>query len=296
MKSVCADVAELVYATDLKSVARKGLRVQVPPSAPFQTFLLCKTFDSAGRKSVWNESFSWLKPIRALVCSMQRHTVSYICSVFWTSVALLDNYGFMLYQAIHSRFVETADDFSPELKAAIERAGPIELTSRADLPFSDYLCRAITGQQLSVKAAKTIWGRVEASANDKPLSEHFCETNTDLLRSCGLSGAKTKTVCAIADLARRGELKDDHLREMSAVDRTVHITAVWGVGQWTADMMNMFYFGEPDIWPEGDVAARKTLERLTSPRRKTIRTAERFAPHRSYLALYMWAHADAPPV
>ncbi|GJL98079.1 MAG: hypothetical protein DHS20C06_18960 [Hyphobacterium sp.] len=202
----------------------------------------------------------------------------------------------MPHRDIHSRFIETAHEFSSELGAAITRAGPIELTSRADLPFADYLCRAITGQQLSVKAAKTIWGRVEASAEGAPLAEHFCETNTDLLRSCGLSGAKTKTVCAIADLARRGELKDDHLREMSATDRTAHITAIWGVGQWTADMMNMFYFGEPDIWPDGDVAARKTLERLTSPRRKTVRTASRFAPHRSYLALYMWAHADAPPV
>jgi DNA-3-methyladenine glycosylase II len=202
----------------------------------------------------------------------------------------------MPHRAIHSRFIETARSFSSELGAAITRAGPIELTSRADLPFADYLCRAITGQQLSVKAAKTIWSRVEASAEGKPLTEHFCERNMELLRSCGLSGAKAKTVCAIADLARCGELKDDHLREMSAADRTAHITAIWGVGQWTADMMNMFYFGEPDIWPDGDVAARKTLERLTSKRRKTVRTARHFAPHRSYLALYMWAHADAPPV
>ena len=179
----------------------------------------------------------------------------------------------MPHRAIHARFIDTARELSPELTAAIERAGPIELSSRADLPFADYLCRAITGQQLSVTAVKTIWGRVEDSAGGKPLAEHFCESNTDLLRSCGLSGAKTKTVCAIADLARRGELKDDHLREMSAADRTAHITAIWGVGQWTADMMNMFYFGEPDIWPEGDVAARKTLERLTSPRCKTLRTA-----------------------
>lgn len=202
----------------------------------------------------------------------------------------------MPHRAIHSRFVETANELSPELSTAILRAGPIELSSRADLPFADYLCRAITGQQLSVKAAKTIWGRVEDSAAGKPLAEHFCETNTALLRSCGLSGAKTKTVCAIADLARRGELNDDHLRAMKAADRATHITAIWGVGQWTADMMNMFYFGEPDIWPDGDVAARKTLERLTTKRRKTVRTAQRFAPHRSYLALYMWAHADAPPV
>ena len=57
----------------------------------------------------------------------------------------------------------------------------------------------------------------------------------------------------------------------------------------------MFWFGEEDIWPDGDVAARKTLEKLTSARRKTHRTALRFAPYRSYLALYMWQWVDAKP-
>ncbi|PIW31841.1 MAG: DNA-3-methyladenine glycosylase 2 family protein [Rhodobacterales bacterium CG15_BIG_FIL_POST_REV_8_21_14_020_59_13] len=201
----------------------------------------------------------------------------------------------MPHRAIHARFVDTARALSPALSDAIAALGPVELTSRADLPFADYLCRAIAGQQLSVKAAKTIWGRVEDSAGDVPLIEHLCDANTDLLRSCGLSRAKTKTVCAIAALARQGELKDDQLRAMSAAERTARITAIWGVGQWTADMMNMFWFGEPDIWPEGDVAARKTLQRLTSARRKTVRTAARFAPQRSYLALYMWRHVDAKP-
>ena len=201
----------------------------------------------------------------------------------------------MPHRAIHARFVDTARALSPALSDAIAALGPVELTSRADLPFADYLCRAIAGQQLSVKAATSIKSRVEDSAAGTPLIEHFHDANTDLLRSCGLSRAKTKTVCAIAALARQGELKDDQLRAMSAAERTARITAIWGVGQWTADMMNMFWFGEPDIWPEGDVAARKTLQRLTSARRKTVRTAARFAPQRSYLALYMWRHVDAKP-
>jgi DNA-3-methyladenine glycosylase II len=82
---------------------------------------------------------------------------------------------------------------------------------------------------------------------------------------------------------------------MNYAERSAALTSIWGVGQWTADMMCMFYFGEHDVWPDGDVGARKTLERLTNRRRSTIRTAQLFAPHRSYLALYMWAHADARP-
>jgi DNA-3-methyladenine glycosylase II len=197
---------------------------------------------------------------------------------------------------IHTRFVETAQELSPALADAIAAVGPVEMHSRTDQPFAVALSRSITGQQLSVAAAKTIWGRVEASAGNTPLVEHFCHTRTDTLRACGLSGAKTRAICEIGAMARAGELDEAELRDLTAAERAARITTIWGVGQWTADMMNMFYFGEPDIWPDGDVAARKTLERLTSKRRKTVRTAQRFAPHRSYLALYMWRHVDAKPV
>ncbi|WP_417480875.1 DNA-3-methyladenine glycosylase family protein [Maricaulis sp.] len=201
----------------------------------------------------------------------------------------------MTHHAVHRHLVDAAAGLSPELEAALIRLGPLEFPRRDSQPFPHYLCRAISGQQISVKAAQSIWNRVEASAEGRPLLDHFVPENTDALRACGLSGAKTKTIITIADTHRNVGLDTDELRALSVPERTARLTAIWGVGQWTADMMNMFYFGEPDIWPDGDVAARKTLERLTSKRRKTVRTAERFKPWRSWLALYMWAHADAPP-
>ncbi|PWE17502.1 DNA-3-methyladenine glycosylase 2 family protein [Marinicauda salina] len=196
---------------------------------------------------------------------------------------------------IHARFIDTAAGVSPALAEAIETLGPVTLPDRTGAPFPVYLCRAVAGQQLSVKAARTIWGRVEASAGARPLLEHFHEQNEDALRACGLSGAKTRTICAIAEAARDGRLEADELAALDSAERARRLTALWGVGQWTADMAAMFYFRDPDIWPDGDVAARKTLEKLTSKRRKTARTAARFAPHRSYLALYMWRWVDARP-
>ena len=105
----------------------------------------------------------------------------------------------------------------------------------------------------------------------------------------------SKPSMPILRAARSGGLDAEYLTTLSAQQRAAHLTSLWGIGQWTADMMNMFYFGEEDIWPDGDVAARKTLERLTSPRRKTVRTAARFAPYRSRLAIYMWRWLDAEP-
>jgi len=201
----------------------------------------------------------------------------------------------MPHHTVHDHLLAAADPLFPDLGAAIRRQGPLELPRRDELPFPSYLCRAISGQQISVKAAQSIWTRVEASAGDKPLLDHFCSGNADVLRACGLSGAKTRTIITIAETHRSVGLDTDLLKSLPIAQRSARLTEIWGVGQWTADMMNIFYFGEHDVWPDGDVAARKTLERLTSKRRKTVRTAAMFKPYRSWLAYYMWAHADAPP-
>ena len=198
---------------------------------------------------------------------------------------------------LHARFLETAEGLSPALAEAIAQVGPAPLPRRDATPFPVYLARAVAGQQLSVIAARSIWSRVEdaAKADGGDLLAGFRAERAEMLRACGLSNAKVKTLLAIAGAVEDGRLDADHLATLDAEARAAELVTIWGVGRWTADMANMFWFGEEDIWPDGDVAARKTLERLTSARRKTVRTAARFAPHRSHLAYYMWRVADAKP-
>ena len=195
---------------------------------------------------------------------------------------------------IHSQFLSIAEPISPQLTQAIASTGPIHFAPDRSSPFADRLCRAIAGQQLSIKAARSIWNRVMSGCNGK-LAEHLVKVDPQELRACGLSAAKSKAMRAVALASIAGQLEVTELERLDARDRSKRLTAIWGIGQWTADMMGIFYFGDADIWPDGDVTARKTLERLTSPRRKTIRTASHFAPYRSYLALYMWRQADAAP-
>ncbi|MDW5378748.1 DNA-3-methyladenine glycosylase 2 family protein [Halomonas sp. HP20-15] len=199
-------------------------------------------------------------------------------------------------EAIHTRFLAIAEALSPALHDAMVRGGPVALQGDAGAPLAERLCRSVAGQQLSVKAARSIWTRVEVACGEMALTEFFHDGNFEAIRACGLSSAKVRSICAIAAEARAGGLEAETLRPLDPVERASRLTALWGVGQWTADMISIFYFGDEDVWPDGDVAARKTLTRLTSPRRKTVRTAARFAPHRSYLALYMWRHVDAPPL
>ena len=199
-------------------------------------------------------------------------------------------------QHIHNHCLSAAEALSEALYASITRQGRLEAWTAPVTPFPVSLSRSVAGQQLSVKAAASIWSRVTAlSPSPDCLLDVFDEDRAGDLRACGLSGAKVKTLIAIAAANRQGALEAETLRALAPQDRSERLVEIWGVGRWTADMANIFYFGEPDIWPDGDVTARKTLEKLTSKRRKTVRTAARFAPYRSYLARYMWRHADAPP-
>lgn len=197
---------------------------------------------------------------------------------------------------IYESFLAIASTLSPELSSAIKQNGPVSLVAKQDVSFAQQLCRTVVGQQLSLQAATTIWNRLVTSVPaGKELVDYLVSADPLDLRKCGLSGAKAKTVGAIARAAKAGQLESAELGRLNHTERTERLTALWGIGQWTADMMGIFYFGDVDIWPDGDVTARKTLEKLTSKRRKTVRTATRFSPHRSYLALHMWRYVDAVP-
>lgn len=198
--------------------------------------------------------------------------------------------------SIHDRLLRVASTISPALSDAIEVNGPIRLKrAQGEETLSLRLCRAVTGQQLSVLAARSIWNRLMDLCGERPLLEVLATTSPEALRGCGLSGAKVKTMQAIARADHAGLLDGPALADLEAAERTARLTAIWGVGQWTADMMGISFFRDPDIWPDGDVTARKTLIRLTSARRKTHLTAARFSPYRSYLALHMWRWSDANP-
>jgi DNA-3-methyladenine glycosylase II len=198
-------------------------------------------------------------------------------------------------RTVYNRFCEISVEISPVLHQAITSAGPIKLGQRRELSLPVLLCRAIAGQQLSVKAARTIWGRVVQSANGAGVAEYVAAADAAELRACGMSQNKSKAMKSIVAAHESGRLDVGELETMDHEARSRRLTEIWGVGQWTADMIGISYFADPDIWPEQDVTVWKTLQRLTSRRRKTSLTAARFAPYRTYLALYMWKIADAQP-
>lgn len=200
-------------------------------------------------------------------------------------------------EVIHRHFLATAGSVSEPLARALHAVGPRTFPDRSEQPPARFLARAVVGQQLSTVAARSIWQRLEAlaDAEGEDIPGLFTEDRVAGLRSCGLSASKAKTLVGIHAAHHEGRLDRERLQALDHAGITDTLTPLWGVGQWTSDMAAIFYCRCPDVWPEQDVTVRKTFSRLIGTRRKPSKWAARFAPYRSWLALYMWAVVDARP-
>ena len=201
---------------------------------------------------------------------------------------------------LHKRILKLSAGISPDLHSHIKRLGPLQLPNRKHLGIAKFLARVIIGQQLSTKAAHTIWSRIQLAAREsnRGIPHFFIDDNVATLRACGASGNKAKALLAINEARQDGRLAPARLRRLDAEERAHVLRELHGVGQWTIDVASMFYFGDTDVWPSGDLTvARQFAGFLTTKQAaKTEDLLAQFSPYRSYLALYMWAIADATVV
>jgi DNA-3-methyladenine glycosylase II len=197
----------------------------------------------------------------------------------------------------------------PTMAALIERVGKIDLATRLrrrseERPADAYgaLLRAIVGQQLSTKAAATIYGRVlELFGGSAPAPEQLLEAEESDLRGAGLSGRKVEYIRDLASHVIEGELELDRLGELSDEEAIEEIVAVRGLGVWTAEMFLLFHLERPDVLSGGDLGIRKAiqveygLEEMPTPT-QVIEIGERWRPHRSLASLYLWESLANAPV
>ena len=191
-----------------------------------------------------------------------------------------------------------------KLARVIDDHGPLKLEERVrGRPQDAYgaLLRAIVGQQLSVAAARTIYGRfTELFGGHTPTPEELLEVDIDALRGVGLSGAKARYVRSLADHVISGELELDRLDELPDEEVARELIAVKGLGQWSVDMFLIFHLGRPDVLPVGDLGVRRAVERLYGlealPSAAELEAlGERWRPWRSLASLYLWESLDNAP-
>lgn len=183
----------------------------------------------------------------------------------------------------------------PEIRRAVAALG-VPNYRRNPLNFRNLL-RIIVGQQLTGKAASTIFGRVEAAVAGNLTPAAILSLSDATLRGCGLSRQKVVSCRSLASALDAGEVR---LRQLHTLDNETveaNLTTVKGFGPWSAHMALLFLLGRRDVWPTGDLGVRVGVQRLLQlserPDAATLeKLGERWRPCRSAIALLAWRAAN----
>ena len=179
----------------------------------------------------------------------------------------------------------------------IRQNGPCQLTSRP--ATFETLARSITFQQLSGKAAKTIFDRVRKAAGRRFTASAFLKLDDETLRACGLSRQKTASV---RDLARRVDRREISFRRFPAMEDEDIISAlceVRGIGVWTVQMFLMFALHRSNVMPLSDLGIRNAVKRAygleEAPNPQELATiARKWHPYCTVACWYLWRSLDGP--
>lgn len=193
----------------------------------------------------------------------------------------------------------------PVLAGVIERVGklPDARDGRPD-PSDHYgaLVRSITGQQLSVLAARAIYGRLTARFDGRaPTPQEILDDEPEELRAAaGLSRAKVSYLRSLAEHVLSDELELERMDDLPDEDVIAELVAVKGLGLWTAQMFLMFHLERPDVLPVGDLGIRRAIERAYGLEELPLAAAmEQIAapwrPHRTLACRYLWRSLDNEP-
>jgi DNA-3-methyladenine glycosylase II len=175
----------------------------------------------------------------------------------------------------------------------VEQAGPVELSPPAG-PHFDALVQAIVYQQLAGPAASAIHRRLIAAVDGTLTPERLLALSPQTLRAAGLSGAKAASVTDLAAKVLDGTvvLDPEGLRAESDAEVVERLSAVRGIGRWTAEIFLMFQLGRIDVWPTGDLGVRKGFGlawQIPTPTAKELEPlGDPYRPYRSVVAWYCW--------
>jgi DNA-3-methyladenine glycosylase II len=186
----------------------------------------------------------------------------------------------------------------PVMASVIERVGPCRFATSEKLSHFEAVSRSIIFQQLSGKAAATIYGRFASLFGDDPPHAHgLMALSDERLREAGVSKQKASYLRDLAARVVAGELPIDILHELPDDEVVRHLTSVKGVGTWTAQMFLMFRLGRPDVLPGLDLGIRKAIQqayrlrKLPAPDR-VLKIGAPWAPYRSIASWYLWRSID----
>lgn len=199
----------------------------------------------------------------------------------------------------HRRAISHLRRVDPRLATIIDAVGECTFAPAEHLAHFTAISRSIVFQQLSGKAATTIYNRfADLFPNATPTAPGLARLTDDQLRAAGLSRQKIGYLRDFAARVNSGDLPIDSLDQLGDDEVIAALVAVKGIGRWTAQMFLMFRLGRPDVLPDLDLGIQKGIQRafrlrkLPAPKR-VLEIGAKWAPYRTVASWYLWRSLDA---
>ena len=193
-------------------------------------------------------------------------------------------------QKIFSFLLKTAASSNHhKLQEVIKTIGPIDIPI-SNLKFQQYLIKTIVGQQISTKAAASIWKKVQEGFKQ---IKNFKDKNLhQVLRSCGLSERKALYAQGVLENSQVARASRRQLKSLDSKTYASMLLDLKGVGPWTVEMSRIFYLGDEDVLSEGDYAIQVAHKKIFMNEKLSQDFYNNYAPYRTYVSLYLWRSLD----
>jgi len=177
------------------------------------------------------------------------------------------------------------------IEPLIKKWGDCSIKKSSKQKYFENLLESIVNQQLSGKAASTIFGRIKVLCKGKVLPEVVMKISGSKLKSVGLSHQKIDYIKDLSTKIQSMDINLQRLNKLTDEEVIIELTRVKGIGRWTAEMFLMFSLSRPDIFPGDDLGIRKGFEKVTGKKWDKIKSpifAKRWRPYRTVASWYLW--------
>lgn len=183
---------------------------------------------------------------------------------------------------------------APAFIELIEHCGVVTLPKNRYVSLPVAITSIVVGQMLSGKVARVITSRIESCLQPEAATNSW-ELSEQQLRATGISNRKVRTLKEFGKVYDANPESVEAWRHLPYSALLAEVTAIWGLGEWSASMMAIFHFCHEDVFPESDATLQRALILLHPDypeKRDAVFNADFASPYRSYLALYLWAAID----
>ena len=203
------------------------------------------------------------------------------------------------YWSKAKKYLSKNDKIMSELIKNYQSPSETILTSRRDIFFS--LCKSIIGQQISVAAANSVFLRFKKKCNNRINAKNVSKLNFKQLKSCGLSRQKVVGIKSLATQILNKSFNPKLISRMNDEEAIIYLSNLKQIGKWSAEMILLFTYNRPNIWPIQDIGLLRAIsknynKRYLPPSKFVNLLKKRFSPYCSVATWYLWRSIDPEPI